>query len=88
MISSAFTGVDQISRGINVGGDIALSLSGTWVATVVLERAMDKGDTFSAVETFTENHEARVSGLGEVFRLRVSEFTSGIITYFLGQPEQ
>ena len=86
MISSAFTGVDQVSVQINVGGTIALSLSGTWVATVVLERSMDKGGTFATVETFTENHEARIHGLGEVFRLRTTEFTSGVVSYFLGQP--
>ena len=88
MISNKFTAVDQVSKGINVGGTVALSLSGTWVATVVLERSMDKGGAFSLVETFTANHEARVSGLGEVFRLRVTKFTSGVIVYFLGQPER
>lgn len=86
MISNIFTAKDQISKGIVVGGRITLSLSGTWVATVVLERSVDKEANYAVVETFTENHEAHVRGVGEVFRLRVTNFISGTIVYFLGKP--
>lgn len=86
MISNTFTAVDQVSRGITIGGLVTLSLSGTWVATVVLERSLDGGSNFNVVETFTKNHEAHVRGAGEVFRLRVTNFDSGTVAYFLGQP--
>lgn len=88
MPGGVLLGVDQTSVQVNVSGLVTMSLSGTWVATVVLERSMDRGITFSPVETFAANHEAHVRGLGEVFRFRVTDFTSGIVSYFLGQPEK
>ncbi len=88
MISDTFTGKGQKSKEINVGGIITLSLSGTWDATVVLERSMTRGGSFNVVETFTANHEAHVHGTGEIFRLRVTKFTSGSVVYFLGKPGQ
>ena len=88
MLSGAFTSKDQESKKINVDGVITLSLSGTWVATVVLERSMTRDGSFNVVETFTANHEAHVRGTGEIFRLRVTEFISGSVVYFLGKPGQ
>ena len=88
MLSRTFTGKDQKSKEINVGGAVTLSLSGIWAATVVLERSVDGGNSFNVVETFTANHEAHVRGTGEIFRLRVTEFVSGAVVYFLGKPGQ
>ena len=88
MTSGVFTAVDETSKEIGVNKTITLSLSGTWVATVVLERSIDEGENFNLVETFTEVHEALVHGVGEVFRLRVTGFTSGEIVYFLEAPEK
>lgn len=85
MISGNFTANAQISQGINVEGEVTLSLSGTWVATVVLERSVNRNNNFSVVETFTANHEAHVRGTGEIFRFRVTEFRSGVVDYFLGK---
>ena len=83
-----FTAVGQTSVSIDINKTVTLSLSGTWVATVVLERSVDGEKNFSVVETFTETHEANVRGVGEVFRLRVTDFTSGEIVYFLGKLEK
>lgn len=88
MPRGVLSGVGQTSVQVNVSGLVTMSLSGTWVATVVLERSMDRGSTFSTVETFVANHEAHIRGLGEIFRFRVTEFTSGVVSYFLGQPEK
>lgn len=88
MGSGTFNAVGAISRALDVDKAVTLSLAGTWVATVVLERSIDEGENFNIVETFTENHEAHVNGVGEVFRLRVTAYTSGEIVYFLGKPEK
>ena len=88
MTSGRFTAVGETSGRVDVNKTVTLSLSGTWVATVVLERSVDEGESFSIVETFTEAHEALVHGVGEVFRLRVTDFTSGAIVYFLGAIEK
>ncbi len=88
MSSGIFTAKDQVSEGFVAGGKITLSLSGTWAATVVLERSMDKGASYVVVETFVGNHEAHVRGVGEVFRLRVTNFISGVVTYFFGKPKR
>ena len=88
MTSGRFTAGGETSGNVDINKTVTLSLSGTWVATVVLERSVDDGDSFSIVETFTEGHEASVRGVGEVFRFRVIDYTSGEVVYFLGKLEK
>jgi hypothetical protein len=86
MPGGVLSAAGAVSVQVNVSGLVTMSLSGTWVAMVVLERSVDDVVNFNIVETFTRNHEAHVRGTGEVFRLRVTNFDSGTIIYFLGKP--
>ncbi|MBA7559901.1 hypothetical protein ES708_01519 [subsurface metagenome] len=45
------------SDSLDIFGDFNFSLSGTWVATVHVQRAQDGSDDFRDVESFTANGE-------------------------------
>jgi hypothetical protein len=49
------TSGNQFSDSIQLQGGFNISLSGTWVATVHVQRSFNKGDTWHDVETWTEN---------------------------------
>jgi len=69
----------QTAEGFNI------SLSGTWVATVSLQRSFDNGVSFNNITdgTFTANTEKRVDDpAGSVrYRWNCSAFTSGSVVY-------
>jgi hypothetical protein len=64
-------------------GFLNLSLSGTWSATVFLQRSFDNGTTWLDVESYTANTEKAVEDYekGVVYRLfcKTGGFTSGTI---------
>lgn len=62
-----------------------VSLSGTWVGTVLLERSFDGGTTWHTYATHTANVEDKVpeSEEGVLYRLNCSAYTSGTINYRL-----
>ncbi|KKM81958.1 hypothetical protein LCGC14_1324520 [marine sediment metagenome] len=49
------TAANQMSSSVVLTGYFNLSISGTWVATVTVQRSFDSGDTWFNVDTFTEN---------------------------------
>ena len=49
------TGENQMSDPVVLTGYFNLSISGTWVATVTVQRSFDAGDTWFDVDTWTEN---------------------------------
>lgn len=70
-------------------GDFNLSLSGTWVATVYVQRSFDKGTTWMDVDSFTANaEEVGENPEGEVyyrFGVKTGGYTSGTVVGRLSQ---
>jgi len=64
---------------LQIRGHFNLSISGTWVATVTVERSWDKTNWF-AVDTFTGNYEGVGFDAEEVYyRATVSGYSSGTV---------
>lgn len=82
-VTGSFTGTGS-SAATQINGRTPLSLSGTWVATVKLQRSFDSGLNWLDVDQFASNIETYVNGAGEMFRLTCSAFTSGTVAYRLG----
>ena len=51
----AITAANQWTDLVFLTGYFNISLTGTWEATVTVQRSFDKGDTWFDVETWTEN---------------------------------
>ncbi len=85
-VASTFTETGQ-SAAVVLHGKFNMSLSGTWVATVALERSFDDGVTWLSVETFQSDTEAVIDApeYGVQFRLNATAFTSGTVVYRLSQ---
>lgn len=68
-------------------GFFNLSLSGTWVGTIALERKYSSTDAFKEVTTFTANtedqREEREAGV--TYRLKMKAYTSGTPTFRLSK---
>jgi hypothetical protein len=60
-----------------------VSLSGTWVGTVLLQRSFDDGTTWVTVGSFTANteflHENNSSNI--IYRFNCTAYTSGTIVF-------
>tara|TARA_R110000803_G_scaffold183825_1_gene246152 strand:- start:4005 stop:4301 length:297 start_codon:yes stop_codon:yes gene_type:complete len=93
--TGAFSGTGN-SDEIGLGGDFTVSLGGTFVGTVIVERTFD-GVVWFLVDTLTVAGSLSGVGSGSYqapagtspsgqprYRLRCSAFTSGPIEYFLG----
>ena len=82
-VTANLTAENTFSRGVILEGTFNLSLSGTWVATVTLQRSFDGGVTWLDVETFTENLErvgnSLETGVRFRFGVKTSDFTSGTV---------
>ena len=69
------------SRYDNADGYLNLSVSGTWVGTITVQRSFDGGVTPLDVEQYTSNIEKYVQDFetGVVYRIgfKTGEFTSG-----------
>ena len=88
-LSGTFTSATA-SSSIEPVGDFNMSLSGTFVATVNLERSYDSGTTWVVVDTFSSTAEK----IGEEVendiphRFNATAYTSGTVTYRLGQADR
>ena len=70
---------DGSTSPLQIIGHFNLSLSGTWAATVTIERSWNQTDWF-AVDTFTSNYEGVGFDAEEVFyRATVSGYSSGTV---------
>lgn len=97
MIQITLNGADQSTGNIRpskpkVGvesGHIALSLSGTWTATVHVQRSFDGGSSWLDVEPFTNNIETDISDLTTnadvLYRVTIKSgnYTSGSVNVIL-----
>lgn len=92
--SKSFTAV---GNGVNLfakhGSIITLNISGTWVATLVLERTRDAGLSYKTIATYTSNQTSipfnvvTPDGSPATYRLRCSAFTSGTAVTTLQNAE-
>jgi len=70
----------------NVDDTHGLSISGTFVATVALERSHDGGVSWDVLASYTAPTQKSVKANTSYFkhRLTCSSWTSGTVSYFLG----
>ncbi len=77
------------SNSATLTGYFNLSLSGTWVATVTIQRSFDQGSTWYDVDTWTENTQEYglepENGVYYRFGVKTGEFTSGTVVGRLSQ---
>jgi len=80
---------NTFSDGLYTEGDFNLSISGTFVATITVQRSFDKGSTWRDVDTFT----APIETYGVdpepvvVYRagVKTGDYTSGTVSIRIGR---
>lgn len=83
-ITGTFTGTgNSLEFALGAGQVGKLSVTGTFVATALLQKATKNRDTFETVRTLTSGvqHEVSVPG---IYRVRCSAFTSGVVRFTFG----
>ena len=88
--SANITAENTFTTAVRLEGYFNLSISGTWVATVTVQRSIDNS-TWVDVDTFTTNSE-EVGFEPEFMWYRVgvktAEFTSGTVVVRLGREDK
>ncbi len=91
-ISGTFTAAGTSDEQFAQDGDFNLSLSGTFVADIELQRSFDEKATWVLVEAFTGITEKTGSasvkspqGVPVAYRLECTDFTSGSVVYVVNQ---
>ena len=89
LIEASLTGENKYSGVVPLGGPFNLSLSGSWVATVTVQRSFDNGVTWLDVATFNSNGEYVGREIEKAVRYRfgvkTGEYTSGTVVGRLSQ---
>jgi hypothetical protein len=90
IISDSLTGADQFTDSAYLEGYFNLSITGTFSATVTVQRSFDKGSSWHDVDTFTSTAE-EVGFEPETVKYRVGiksgEYTSGTATVRIGHED-
>jgi len=89
-VTKSITAEDVFSDSLNVlKEDFNFSLSGTWVATVYVQRSFDAGATWVDVESFTANGEYTgyepQQNVRYRFGVKEGGFTSGTVVGRMGK---
>lgn len=88
--SKSITAENTFTDAVQLEGYFNLSLSGTWVATITVQRSIDNS-TWVDVDTFTDNTE-EVGFEPELMWYRVGvktgDFTSGTVVVRLGREDK
>lgn len=80
-VTASITAQNTFTDKIQVVGHFNLSISGTWAATVTVQRSWD-GTNWFDVDTFTSNYEGVGFDAEEVWYragVKTGEFTSGTV---------
>lgn len=89
LVEKDVTAQNTFSDGIYTEGGFNLSISGTFVATVTVQRSFDQGSTWRDVETFTAPIETYGTDPGPTVAYRAGvktgEFTSGTVSIRIGR---
>jgi len=89
LVEKAVTAENTFSDGLYTEGAFNLSISGTFVATITVQRSFDQGSTWRDVDTFT----APIETYGTdpepvvVYRagVKTGDFTSGTVNIRIGR---
>lgn len=89
LVEKAITAENTFSDGLYIEGAFNFSISGTFVATVTVQRSFDQGSTWRDVDTFT----APIETYGNdpepvvVYRagVKTGDFTSGTVNIRIGR---
>ena len=88
-ITRSVTGENQFTDAVGLTGYFNMSISGTWVATVTLQRSFDEGSSWLDVDTRTANTEEYglepETGVQYRIGVKTSGFTSGTAVVRLSQ---
>jgi hypothetical protein len=87
IVTASITAENTFSTPVQLQGYFNLSLSGTWVATVTVQRSIDNV-SFVDVDTFTENTEEYGFEPENMFYrvgVKTGQFTSGTVAVRLGR---
>lgn len=88
--TASITAANTFTDAVQLEGYFNLSLSGTWVATVTVQRSIDNS-TWVDVDTFTANSE-EVGFEPEIIWYRIGvktgEFTNGTVVIRLGREDK
>ena len=88
-VSASIAAQNTFSNGVLITKDFSLSLSGTWVATVFVQRSFDGGTSWVDVESFTSNGEfvgyEPEEGIYYRFGCKTGGYTSGTVAGRLAQ---
>ncbi len=88
-ITKSIDAENEWSNSATLTGYFNLSLSGTWTATVTIQRSFDQGSTWYDVDTWTTNTQEYglepENGVYYRFGVKTDEYTSGTIVGRLSQ---
>jgi hypothetical protein len=82
LVTRAINAENTFTDGVYIKGDFALSLVGTFVSTVTVQRSWNGSDYYD-VDTFTSTTESNgYDGVGVMYRVGVKsgDYTSGTVT--------
>lgn len=89
LVTKDVSAQNTFSDGLYVVGDFNLSISGTFVGTVTVQRSFDQGSTWRDVDTFTAPIETAGSDPEPVvvYRagIKTGEYTSGTASIRIGR---
>lgn len=87
--SAALSAENTFTDWVQLFGPFNLSVSGTWVGTITIQRSFDNGVTWLDVKTYTSNAEdlGEEPELGVLFRagFKPGEYTSGTAAVRISQ---
>lgn len=89
LVTKDVSAENTFSDGLYVVGDFNLSISGTFVGTITVQRSFDQGSTWRDVDTFTAPIETAGSDPEPVvvYRagIKTGEYTSGTASIRIGR---
>lgn len=89
VVTKSITAENTFSDSISIRGKFNIGLSGTWVATVFLQRSFDNGSTWLDVKSYTANIQETGDEpeSGVIYRVGVKTggFTSGTVVARISQ---
>ena len=90
LTSASLTAQNTFTDAVKLWGDFTLSISGTFVATVTVQRSHDNGVTWRDVDDFTtETEENGFEPEYVKYRagVKTGNYTSGTVTVRIGQND-
>ncbi len=88
-VTKSIDAENTYSNSISLTGYFNLSLAGTWVATVTVQRSFDQGSTWYDVDTWTANTQEYglepEDGVYYRFGIKLGAWTSGTVVGRLSQ---